>query len=367
MIKANKFEKLKRVVAKKGFIFKISLSIFLSAILLILFFVFNAWIYFEPTTYASAMSGQPFQVHVIDVDNGDAILIKTPNNKTIMIDTGNIQYIDTITSYINQYMHFEGLGNTIDYLVLTHTDVDHIGNANEIIERYNVVNLYRPKIYSISENKYHSLNYDYDVYDGQEYDNAISSAYMRGCNIFFSEAGIICEQGGVEIEFLAPLCDSYTNSNNYSAVIMLRYNGNKFLFMGDAEKSVEEDLVEKYGDKLKADVLKVGHHGSQTSTSDVLLKTVAPDVALLSCSDSSTIFPNAEVYQLLKKNCSKIISTAENGSFVISTVDDKIKYSYAIKPFNYYLIICSGVIISIFIVWAIPFHNEKNFSKAIKK
>lgn len=353
------------VFSKSEFYIKMSLIILLSVIFLIIFFMQNGRIYFEYYPYADKFRNNEFQVHMISVGNGDAILIKLPNNQTMMIDTGDDYYENKVVSYVQQYLWSENLSK-IDYLVLTHPDSDHVGGAEGILERFTIKNLFRPKIYSKSEEEMLETKENYNVSDSGIYDKAIMAGYKENCNMIYSEAGIILQIGDAKIEFLAPLYTSYTQSNNYSAVIKITYKTKVFLFMGDAEIAVENKLIEKYGDYLKADVLKVGHHGSYTSTSLNFLYKVSPEYALLSCK-ASEYYPNSEVLENLTNLNVKMLNTAIRDSFVISlNQDNEIVYANAEKHSNHLAIVLTIFMLAIFMIYENPIKKIKPLINKIK-
>lgn len=244
-----------KVLGQKEFYIKISLIFLLIFIFLAIFIVQDGILFFEYYPYVQKFENYDFQVHFIGVGNGDAILIKFPNDKTMMIDTGDDYYENKVTSYVQQFLWSENL-KQIDYLVLTHPDSDHVGGACAILDRFKVENIYRPKIYSKTEYDNLENKENYKVTSTEIYDRVITKAYKKKCNMIFTEANIDFADVGADVEFLSPLYDNYQASNNYSAVIKITYNSKSFLFVGDAETSVEEDLIKIYKEKLKADVLK---------------------------------------------------------------------------------------------------------------
>lgn len=346
----------KSVFSKGEFYIKFSIIFFIASIFIILFAWQNGRIFFEYYPYANAFKGNQFQVHVIDVENGDAILIKFPNQQTMMIDTGEEKYSENVLSYIQQYFWTEKV-DKIDYLVLTHPDSDHIGGAKAILNKFKVVNLYRPKIYTKIEYENLSNLKNYKVSDSQNYDEVITTAYQKSCNMFFNEGGIKLSLGGVSVEFLAPLQENYSSDNNYSAVIKMIYQNKSFLFMGDATSSVENELVSKYGEEIDVDVLKVGHHGSNTSTSLNFLNKVTPDYAIISCNQSK-YFPHQDVINNLNSKDCKILSTGLKGSFVVSVENDSVIFASAVKPFNYLALIFTILVIIAFIICKMPFKSQ---------
>lgn len=366
MIK-NKRKKLKDKIKESAlvtseFYIKLAFTIFFVGLYLLIFFLCDGIIFFEPAKYSTNYKNEEFQVHVIDVENGDAFLIKLPNKKTLMIDCGEEKYYRNVSSYIKQYFYYEKL-NQIDYFVLTHADSDHIGSAAKIINDFNVKTLYRPKLYSNYEVENDLIEEDYNLEMSNIYNEVIKSAYKKKCDIQFNEKGKSINIEGCKIDFLSPQNDSYSVDNNYSAVLMLTYNEKKFLFTGDIDESIEKVLLDEFGQALKADVLKVAHHGSSTSSSQAFLEIVNPEYAILSASGHSSILPNFDVVNRIKDNDIKILATADCGNFAMKVNGDKIEYYIAEKPDNHLVLILSIFIILTFIIWRDPFNiiNKTRF------
>ena len=148
---------------------------------------------------------------------------------------------------------------------------------------------------------------------------------------------------------------------------MIEYYSLKTLFMGDASTQIEKRLIDVYGDQLDCDILKVGHHGSKTSTSQELLSYTSPQLAVLSCSDSSTFFPNSQVVENLNQYNCKILSSAKQGNFVISYANNEIVFGKRDAQFNYWTIIFSVVLMALFILWKVPFTDKNSILNNIKR
>ena len=258
----------KRVVSV--WLLKASIIFFIVAITIGCFFFFDGIKIFASSTYVDSFKGSEFQIHTIDVENGDAFLIRLPENKTMLIDCGEEEYSDRVVSYINQYFASEGL-HQIDYFVITHPDSDHCGSGKSIIDNFRVKNLYRPTINAKSESITSQEQSEYKTSSSVLYDQLIMAATRQGTNMIFSTKGEEISLKNCKIQFLSPSETTYNEDNNYSAVIMIKYYTKKFLFMGDADNIIEKTLIEEYGSELQADVLKVGHHGSKTSTTQDFL------------------------------------------------------------------------------------------------
>ena len=239
-------------------------------------------------------NGDMLVAHFIDVGQGDANFIELPNGETMLIDAGIQSSGDDIIEYI------ENLGYTdIDYVVSTHPHADHIGGMALVIEAFNVENIYMPKAVSTSKT----------------YENLLETIQNRGLSIKTGRAGVeILNTDDLNIILLAPTKESYTNLNNYSIVLKITYGDVSFLYTGDAE---EESLEEITGD-LKADVLKVGHHGSNTSTTKSFLEQVKPEYAIISVGAKNSYgHPNSSTLELLEEYTNNIYRTDINGTVII--------------------------------------------------
>lgn len=350
----------KNIVKEKGkeIFIKLGISIFFLILFSFLFIFLGGMTYFEKANYVKEFKNYNFELHAINVGQGDSFLIKFPNKKVMMIDTGDEKHFDVLSSYTNQFLSNEKIKN-IDYLVLTHADEDHLGSAAKFIDKYNVLNIYRPKQYSLNEGEYIATDEGFNTSDSQHYDNAITKAYEKGINIIYSEKGISFFEQGCKIEFLSPALNNYSNDNDYSAVIMLTYQTKKFLLTGDISKNIEETLISTYGDYLKADVLKLAHHGSKTSNTEAFIEKVNPEYAILSVAQKNSYnLPDAELIDSLNEKEIKIISTAEKGNFVFSVANDKVVVAYE-KAHNEnipLLFVVSMVVI--LIIWTIPYSKQ---------
>ena len=341
---------------------KLSITLLIAVVFIVCFLSFDGLKVFEKANYVDDFAGYVFQAHTIDVENGDAFILKLPKNKTLLIDCGDSEYEERVVSYIKQYLAKENLSQ-IDYFVMTHSDSDHIGNASAIIENFNVINVYRPKKYSQDEGQFIPLEKDYQIDAGVDYNKAIISAYQNDCNLIFSERGLKISLENCSIEFLSPMLDSYSDDNNYSAVLMIKYYSLKMLFVGDAGESIEGKLIDEYGDGLKADILKVGHHGSKTSTSEEFLQMVSPTYALLSCSENSSTLPNSEVISRIENSGAKLLSTMKMGSFAFTIEGNSIVYIGEKGYFNFWALIFAILLICVVVLFKIPFSTKKEAKK----
>lgn len=230
-------------------------------------------------------------LHFIDVEQADAAAVNLPDGKVLLIDTGSKEVNTTYIDYLKEnVLHSKGK-NYIDYLVLSHADMDHIGGTMKLLKNFKVGTVYMPKLSSDSNGyaeilKYVDVNCNYKTL-GEEF--CIKS------NLY-------------SITFFESLNE--TNTNDSSQVLKLECFEKSFLFVGDISSKVEKLYVDKYGDKLDVDVLKVSHHGSQTATSSKFLECVTPEYAVISVGLNNDYgHPNDEVLNRLSNVGAKVLRT----------------------------------------------------------
>lgn len=267
--------------------FKILSSIFI-VIIFILFFNLN-----NNANFKNKMI-----IHYIDVGQGDCILIQV-NNKNLLIDSGP----STNRKYLLNYLKKINI-KKFDYIIATHLHDDHIGNMDTIIKRYNVEKFYSPKVTTSSDT----------------FDSLLSALVDKNLKINVLKKGSSQINLGknVTLKVLSPSKDfTSDNLNNYSPIIKINFLNNSFLFTGDAETS-DENLVLFENNDLKADVLKVGHHGSSTSTSLDFLNSVDPSVAIISVGKNNSYgHPSQKVLSLLDESNIKTLRTDISGNIIV--------------------------------------------------
>ncbi|MCI9302561.1 ComEC/Rec2 family competence protein [Clostridium sp.] len=267
--------------------FKILSSIFI-VIIFILFFNLN-----NNANFKNKMI-----IHYIDVGQGDCILIQV-NNKNLLIDSGP----STNRKYLLNYLKKINI-KKFDYIIATHPHDDHIGNMDTIIKRYNVEKFYSPKVTTSSDT----------------FDSLLSALVDKNLKINVLKKGTnqINLGKNANLKVLSPKKDfTSDNLNNYSPIIKINFLNNSFLFTGDAETS-DENLVLFENNDLKADVLKVGHHGSSTSTSLDFLNSVDPSVAIISVGKNNSYgHPSQKVLSLLDESNIKTLRTDISGNIIV--------------------------------------------------
>ena len=239
----------------------------------------------------------------LDVNQGDSILIKYPNNKNnILIDTGGNQYSDyeLVKNKIIPYFKSIGISH-IDYLILTHGDFDHMGEAINLVENFKVEKV----IFNCGE--FNDLEKELiKVLDKKKipYYSCIKELNIDNNKLYFLQTKV------------------YDNENDNSNVIYTEIDGYKFMFMGDAEEEKEKDILGKYNIS-NIDVLKVGHHGSKTSSSKDFINRMNPKYSVISVGKNNRYgHPNREVLNVLDN--SKIYRTDQGGSIMFKIKNNKL-------------------------------------------
>ncbi|HHP4595806.1 TPA: ComEC/Rec2 family competence protein, partial [Clostridioides difficile] len=250
-------------------------------------------------------------IHIIDVGQGDSILVQTPTNKNILIDGGDEDSENIIISYLRQKRI-----KTIDIIIATHPDSDHIGSLDNVIKKFNVNSIYMPE----------------QSTDSEAYQNLINSCTDKNLSIqHLYKNDVLNIDNNINIYVLSP---SYIQeeSNLNSIVFKLTFNDNSFLFMGDAEEENEKEILHSF--KLNnINFIKIGHHGSNSSSSLEFIKKISPDIAAISCGYKNQYgHPHREVINNLKQNHVSIYRTDRIGDIVFYSDGEIIftKYNYEI-------------------------------------
>lgn len=297
-------------------------------------------------------------VHFIDVGQGDATLIEFDDGSTMLIDAGPKSSSDDLVNYINN------LGiSTIDYFLITHPDADHVGGGIKIFENFQINNFYRPMISSVSEKDTSS----YPVHDTGTYDEIIQ-AYLNeeNCNLFYNSDAVSIIGDNYSVNIIYP-DGVYEDTNDSSAICFIKIYDFKFLFMADADTKIESKLIEIYGYELQADVLKVGHHGAETSTSEEFLEVVKPNYAVISVGENDYGHPSEKVLELLDLENVKYFITYESGNIVASVSQALLNFDSNTGKMIDYATIVVVLSLIILLVWGIPdFWNKNQRKKDIK-
>ena len=235
------------------------------------------------------------EIYFFDVGQADSILIKN-NNQNMLIDAGNNSDGRLIVSYLKNDLKIEKL----DYIVGTHTHEDHIGGLDDVINSLNVEKIYMPFTSNVSTKTY------------EDVENAIIE---KNLSITNPQVGETFSLGDANFEVMFVDNSEPDEKNDSSIVLKLNFGNQKYLFMGDAETKTESSR-----DWEKVNVLKVGHHGSNTSSSEKFIKTISPDIAIISVGPNNSYnLPKNEILERLKKYNSTIYRTDTDGTIYLKS------------------------------------------------
>lgn len=240
------------------------------------------------------VSGTDLRVDFIDVGQGDSTLIEKDGH-FMLIDAGERDQRETVVSYLKK----RGV-EKLDYVIGTHPHSDHIGGMEAVIREFDIGKVILPE-------KEHTIKI---------YERLLDAIEDKDLKVTLPKVGDSYELGGASFQILAPNRDYGDNLNNWSVGIRLIYGKNSFVLCGDAEKEAEEDMAAN-GLSLKADVLKLSHHGSSTSSTDQFMDMVNPDYAVISCGKNNDYgHPHKEILEMLKKRNIKAFRTDRLGTIV---------------------------------------------------
>lgn len=246
-------------------------------------------------TDVNSASGE-LSVHFLNVGCADSVYINC-GEYNILIDAGNEGLQNKPVTYLRE----NGV-KKLDLVIATHPDKDHIGGMEEITGIFPVERFWMPRVKE-------KLVPDSDFYTGM-----LWNLEKQGAKAAHPWAGEQLKLGDMVFTVLSP-SKTYSDTNNSSIVVRLSFGRNSFLFTGDAEKKAESDML-KSGMNLKADVLKVGHHGSKSSSTKDFLKAVSPRYAVISVGDNSYGLPKKTVIRRIEKLGAEVYRTDRRGTVV---------------------------------------------------
>lgn len=261
----------------------------------------------EPTEKAplqvqSQVSGA-LTVYYLDVGQADCVLALLPNGKTMLIDAGNNSDGLLIADFLRKQRI-----EIIDYFVLTHPHEDHIGGADVLIRSFALGEVYMPRVKN-------SL-----VPTTKTYEEVLDALAEKDMQVHAAANGTqIISSGNLSAVCFSPFAD-YGELNQYSVVVRLDYGETSFLFTGDAEAENEREMLAA-GCDLDVDVLKVGHHGSDYSSTDAFLQAVSPKYAVISVGEGNRYgHPAKEIInRLYNQNAEMVYRTDLNGTVIVKS------------------------------------------------
>ena len=238
-----------------------------------------------------------FEVHFIDVGQADSALIEC-DGETMMIDGGNVADSNVVAAYLKKEDVTE-----LNYVVCSHAHEDHVGGLSGALSVTKADNIYAPKTEA----------------NTKAYKNFKKKAEEQNVEIKHPNVGDEIQLGSSTVEFLGPVDENGKDLNSTSIVLKITYGNTSFLFTGDAESDVEEEILNSGAD-LKSTVLKVGHHGSRTSTSYPFLREVMPQYAVISVEKGNSYgHPNEETLSKLSDAGVEVYRTDESGDIVMTS------------------------------------------------
>lgn len=291
-------------------------------------------------------------VHMLDVGQGDCIYIQLPDGKDMVIDCANYnddgEYEKKTFDYLDKYIE----DDTVEYLMLTHCDSDHVYFMDELLERYQVEKLFMPNVLAVpgttSKDK-KALQDQIDALDTSRFTDKdtvgtityaeffIAALTEPDCEIVLNvdpdanTNSIIIEETTYRLVFYCPTQEYYDDyglntaerKNAISPIGILEYNNRKIMLTGDSNE-INEPLVMARTGKIDCDVLKVGHHGSETSTSNAFLGEYTFEYAIISCNSYGNKFnhPRQATLDRLKSHNIEVYRTDNNGNIVVSVDKD---------------------------------------------
>ncbi len=248
------------------------------------------------------VSGNEVQFHFMDVGQGDAILIRTPDGD-MLIDASTAKAKDELLAYL------DNLGvKDIEYAVFTHPHEDHIGCADDVLKAYNIKRVILPDV----------------THTSKTYTDMMDAIEAENCEVIKAEADKTFKVGELKCTILAPIGTGYKELNDYSIVLRVDYGETSVMLTGDAEVFSENEMIQRYGASaggmLDCDLIKVGHHGSDTSSGQAFLNAVTPEYGVISVGKGNSYgHPVQEILVRYEAMNVKLHRTDLEGSIVFTS------------------------------------------------
>lgn len=255
------------------------------------------------------------EIHYIDVGQGDCSLIKW-EGAAVLIDCGERENAETVLKYLKN----QGV-EKLDIIIATHPHSDHIGAMGDIISGIDVERVIAPKVSSDMT----PTTKTYERFLQAMRDKALKLTAAKPGTVYALTGRTVAsaEKQPPKLEILAPVAD-YDDLNDYSVVVRMTYGETSYLFTGDAETKAEKDILNSGAD-VSADVLKAGHHGSSTSTSESFLEAVSPEICVIQCGEGNSYgHPHAEILERLESRGVKYYRNDLSGTVTVYSDGEEI-------------------------------------------
>lgn len=264
----------------------------------------------EPEIPENPDNASSLQVHYIDVGQGDCSLVVC-DGQTLLIDAGENGHETDVINYLRS------LGiEKLDYIIATHPHSDHIGGMAEVIEEFGMDNIIMPKLTKEQ------------TPTTKTYTKMLEAIKASGAKVISAKPGLSYTLGTAVVDILGPVTDDAESLNSMSVVAKVTHGENSFMFTGDAETDEEKEIIETGAD-LDADVLKMGHHGSNTSSHKDFLAEVTPEVCVILCGENNDYgHPHKEPLERVKKYTDEIYRTDICGDIIISSDGENLDIEY---------------------------------------
>lgn len=246
-------------------------------------------------------------ISYMDVGQGDAAYIKV-NGNDILIDAGPRSNSKELLEQLKAKNIYD-----FELVIATHPHEDHIGGMVDVFKEYEVKAFYSPKI----------------THTTKTYENLVKAVKDEGLKTKELKGGMVIDLGeGAKFEVFTPQKSEYEELNDYSPIMKLSFGDTSYLFTGDAEKLAEEEALAKYKTSLDSDVIKFGHHGSSSSSSNAFIEAVSPKYGIISCAkDNKYGHPHRETLDIIKKYNIKTFRTDTDGEIILTSDGKSINFN----------------------------------------
>lgn len=272
--------------------------------ILVIFFVVAMLLAALLWKIVGGINDRQLHVYVLNIGQGDSILVRLPTGENILIDGGpDGTVLQELAEVLPLYER------KIDVVILTHPHADHMNGLIDVMQHYEVSSVIITGVF----------------YKSSAYDEFVDEVARKGISVFFAHSDVDYRLGTVALDMVYPLKllqgDRYENVNNSSISFRMLTDDGTFYFSGDLEKEGEEELL-KSGQDLRADVFKAGHHGSRTSSSEAILDPIEPEIAVISCGVNNTFkHPHPETLQHFTERGIEFFRTDLDGRVEVVPMD----------------------------------------------